>query len=143
MILRGNASLAQWRSSQRIWPHVHSGEEVAVGSGRVNDRYGASACGAAIRPGGPKLADSRLSRCNMVAQCSERQEPTPFGQSRRRRPAAASQQQRSFSSSHLTGTIGEIQTVVPVSRATDSRYLTVIVGGLDLTNSQTYKSCVE
>ncbi len=61
MILRGNASLAQWRSSQRIWPHVHSGEEVAVGSGRVNDRYGASACGAAIRPGGPKLADSRRS----------------------------------------------------------------------------------
>ncbi len=59
MILRGNASLAQWRSSQRIWPLVHSGEEVAVGSGRVNDRYGASACGAAIRPGGPKLAVSR------------------------------------------------------------------------------------
>jgi hypothetical protein len=27
----------------------------------VNDRYGASACGAAIRPGGPKLAVSRRS----------------------------------------------------------------------------------
>ncbi len=96
------------------------------------------------------LADLGLLQRSITVQCSESSltageclRSTRFSRWALRGERLLCQQMRSFSSSHLTGTIGEIQTVVPVSRATDSRYLTVIVGGLDLTNSQTYKSCVE